>query len=82
MSGSPKGGPLLSTIRRNGMTAAEAERFLAATWYVLEEQGLATPLLTPRQAGALLDISLSFSSAQECALMENRLSQILQNTRA
>jgi hypothetical protein len=70
-------GPLSSTLQRHGMTAAQAERFLATTWCILEERGLATPQMAVRQAGALIDISLSFSSAEDCALIERKFIEIL-----
>jgi hypothetical protein len=59
------------------MTATEAERFVATSWCVLEEHGLATPIMAVRQARTSIDVSLSFSSAEDCALVEKRILEIL-----
>ena len=75
MAGSPKAPS--STMERSGMTAAEAERFVATAWCVLEEHELATPVVAARQSGVLLDISLSFSTAADCAVVEKRFLEVL-----
>lgn len=69
--------PPSSTMQRTAMTVADAERFLATNWCILEEHGLESPIIAVRQAGALIDIFLSFSSAADCALVEKRFEEVL-----
>ena len=70
----PKCDHLSSTIRVRAATAPEAESFLATTWRILVENALATPRIEVRLAGALIDISLHFSSAEDCALVGKAIS--------
>jgi len=62
--------------------APEAEGFLTTTWRILVENGLATPQIEVRLAGILIDISLRFSSAEDCARVEKRFHEIVQATTA
>jgi hypothetical protein len=59
-----------SSMRFHGIDEAEAERLLAAIWRVLEENDLATPQLHVRSAKTSIDVTLTFQSAQELALVK------------
>jgi hypothetical protein len=78
----PKCDHLSSKIRLSGVTTPEAESFLATIWRILVENTLATPQIEVRLAGTLIDISLRFSSAVDCALVERRFHEIVQSTAA
>jgi hypothetical protein len=52
-----------------GISKTDAERLLAAIWRVLEEHGLATPRLHVRSAKTSIDVTLTFQSPAEAALM-------------
>ena len=78
----PKRDRRSSTIRLSGVTTPEAESFLATTWRILVEYTLATPQIEVRLAGTLIDISLRFSSAADCALVKRRFHEIVQSTAA
>jgi hypothetical protein len=71
-----------STLRLAAITPPEGERFLTATWRILVEHDLASPKIEVRPAGALIDISLHFSSVEDCALVKKRFYQIRQSTDA
>jgi hypothetical protein len=53
-----------------GISEADAERLLAAIWCVLEEHDLATPRLHVRSAKKSIDVTLTFQSPRELALIK------------
>ena len=53
-----------------GISKTDAERLLAAIWRALEEHGLATPRLHVRSAKGSIDVTLTFQSAGEMALIK------------
>jgi hypothetical protein len=53
--------------------AGNAERLLAAIWCILETHSLTPPVIDVDFANGLFDISLTFRSARDCALVENSL---------
>lgn len=63
-----------STLELAGIRGAKAERFLVAIWRILEAHSLASPIIEVNSAIGLYDISLTFESAKDCALVENSLS--------
>jgi hypothetical protein len=62
-----------STLELAGMAGAEAERQVAAIWCVLEAHALASPIVEVRSANALVIISLTFESADDCQLVKTAL---------
>jgi hypothetical protein len=51
----------------------DAERLLAGVWRVLEEHGLPTPRLDIRSAKPLIEITLTFESIEDRALIEKNI---------
>jgi len=60
-----------STLELTGVTGAQAERVLAAIWQILEAYSLASPIIEVNSVNGEFDISLTFGSAKDCALVEN-----------
>jgi len=58
-----------STLELEGLSMAQAERLLAAIWCVLEAHALASPSMEVRSAAGLIDISLTFGSAEDCSIV-------------
>jgi hypothetical protein len=58
-----------STLELEGLSMEQAERLLAAIWCVLEAHALASPTMEVRSAAGLIDISLSFGSAEDCSIV-------------
>jgi hypothetical protein len=52
---------------------SDGERLLARIWQLLEEQAIASPAVEVRNANASIDITLTFQSAADCALIERKL---------
>jgi hypothetical protein len=63
-------------IQFNGISEADAERLLAVTWCTLERHALVSPLVAVRSAKALVDITLTFESARDCAVVERELFRV------
>jgi hypothetical protein len=62
-----------STLELTGITGAQAEWVLAAIWRILETYSLASPIVEVAPVNGQFDISLTFGSAKDCALVENCL---------
>jgi hypothetical protein len=62
-----------SSMQVNGIDESEADHLLAAVWCVLERHALATPLLDVRSANRFIDITLTFHSPGDCAVVKAAL---------
>ena len=58
-----------ATLQLVGVSTEQAERLLAAIWCVLEAHALASPTIKVRSAAGLIDISLTFGSAEDCSIV-------------
>jgi hypothetical protein len=73
----PKCVPRSSTLRVTAIPAPEAETLLATTWCILVENALASPEIEVRLSETSIDMHLRFSSAEDCALVEKRIYELL-----
>jgi hypothetical protein len=62
-----------STLELAAIRGAKAERLLVAIWRILEAHSLTSPVISVNSANGLFDISLTFESAKDCALVESSL---------
>jgi hypothetical protein len=76
----PKHDRLSSTMRLSPATLAQAEDFLATTWRILVEDALTSPQIGVRVVGTLIDLSLRFSSAEDCRLVAQRLETLTERS--
>jgi hypothetical protein len=58
-----------ATLQLVGVSMEQAERLLAAIWFVLEARALASPTIRVRSAAGLIDISLTFGTAEDCSIV-------------
>ncbi len=70
--------PESSTLELAGLSESLAEHVLAATWCALEQHRLSTPTLEVRMAANLIELRLSFASADDRKLVEQRLLEDLE----
>ena len=60
----------MAIVRQNGLSADEAESYLARVWRILEEFEIASPQVRIDDGpDGSLDISLAFDSLEEAALL-------------
>jgi hypothetical protein len=58
-----------ATLQLTAISMEQAESLLAAIWCVLEAHAVASPTLEVSSAADLIDISLTFRSAEDCSLI-------------
>lgn len=63
-------------LQFTGISEAEAESLLAATWCALERHDLVSPLVDVRSRKRSVDITLTFQSAGDRAMVVRELSHI------
>jgi hypothetical protein len=60
-------------LQFKGISEAEAERLLALTWRILERRALMLPRVAVRSTNGSVDITLTFESAGDRAVVEREL---------
>jgi hypothetical protein len=69
-------------MRFGAITVPEAENFVATIWRILVENALVSPRIEVRAVNRSIDIGLHFSSAEDCAVVEKRIYEIMRSIAA